>query len=135
MKLPVPPFNKITAEEKVKKAENAWNTKDPVAVSEAYSEDSEWRNRDVFIHGRSEIQTFLKAKWEKELDYKLKKELWAFNEDRIAVRFEYEWHDTLGKWYRSYGNEMWQFNEDGYMTHRYASINDLAIKESERRLL
>ena len=135
MKLPVPPFNKITAEEKVKKAENAWNTKDPVAVSEAYSEDSEWRNRDVFIHGRSEIQTFLKAMWEKELDYKLKKELWAFNEDRIAVRFEYEWHDTLGKWYRSYGNEMWQFNEDGYMTHRYASINDLAIKESERRLL
>jgi uncharacterized protein len=122
LKLPLPPFNKITAEEKVKKAENAWNTKDPVAVSEAYSEDSEWRNRDVFIHGRSEIQAFLEAKWEKELDYKLKKELWAFNENRIAVRFEYEWHDTLGKWYRSYGNEMWQFNEDGYMTHRVMQV-------------
>jgi hypothetical protein len=135
LKLPLPPFTKITAEEKVRKAENAWNTKDPVAVSEAYSDDSEWRNRDAFINGRSEIQAFLKAKWEKELDYKLKKELWAFNENRIAVRFEYEWHDTLGQWYRSYGNEMWQFNEDGYMTHRYASINDLAIKESERRLL
>ncbi len=135
MKLPLPPFSKITAEEKVKKAENAWNTRDPVAVSEAYSENSEWRNRDAFIHGRSEIQAFLKAKWEKELDYKLKKELWAFDENRIAVRFEYEWRDILGKWYRSYGNEMWQFNEDGYMTHRYASINDLAIQESERRLL
>jgi nuclear transport factor 2 (NTF2) superfamily protein len=135
LKLLLPPFNKITAEEKVRKAENAWNTKDPVTVSEAYSEDSEWRNRDAFICGRSEIQAFLKIKWEKELDYKLRKELWAFNENRIAVRFEYEWRDTLGQWYRSYGNEMWQFNKDGYMTHRYASINDLAIKESERRLL
>ncbi len=133
-KPPLPPFDKFSAEEKVRKAESAWNSKDPIAVSMAYSEDSEWRNRSEFISGRAEIQKFLKTKWEKELDYKLKKELWAFTDDRIAVRFEYEWHDEAGQWYRSYGNEMWQFNADGYMTHRYASINDIAISENERRL-
>jgi len=133
-KPPLPPFDKFSAEEKVRKAESAWNNKDPIAVSMAYSEDSEWRNRSEFISGRAEIQKFLKTKWEKELDYKLKKELWAFTDDRIAVRFEYEWHDEAGQWYRSYGNEMWQFNADGYMTHRYASINDIAISENERRL-
>jgi len=133
-KPPLPPFDKFSAEEKVRKAESAWNNKDPIAVSMAYSEDSEWRNRSEFISGRAEIQKFLKTKWEKELDYKLKKELWAFTDDRRAVRFEYEWHDEAGQWYRSYGNEMWQFNADGYMTHRYASINDIAISENERRL-
>lgn len=131
---PVPPFQKETAMQKVKAAEVAWNTKDPIKVSMAYTIDTEWRNRSEFLNGRQEVQEFLKRKWEKELDYKLKKELWAFTDNRIAVRFEYEWHDKDGNWFRSYGNENWEFDEDGYMRKRYASINDVSIKESERRL-
>lgn len=131
---PVPPFSKETAIQKVKAAEDAWNTKDPVKVSMAYTANTEWRNRSEFLNGREEVQAFLKKKWEKEIDYKLKKELWAFTENRIAVRFEYEWRDNAGNWFRSYGNENWEFNEDGYMQKRYASINDVPILESERRL-
>jgi nuclear transport factor 2 (NTF2) superfamily protein len=132
-RLPTPPFTWQTAVEKVQLAENAWNTKDPIRVSLAYTIDTEWRNRGEFLKGRNEIQSFLKRKWEKELDYKLRKELWCFTDNRIAVRFEYEWHDNAGNWYRSYGNEMWEFNDDGYMTKRFASINDLPIKELERK--
>lgn len=131
---PIPPFSKETAAQKVKAAEDAWNTKDPVKVSLAYTADTEWRNRSEFINGREEVQLFLKKKWEKEIDYKLKKELWAFTENRIAVRFEYEWRDKEGNWFRSYGNENWEFDADGYMQKRYASINDVPILESERRL-
>ena len=131
---PIPPFSKETAAQKVKAAEDAWNTKDPVRVSLAYTADTEWRNRSEFINGREEVQLFLKKKWEKEIDYKLKKELWAFTENRIAVRFEYEWRDKEGNWFRSYGNENWEFDADGYMQKRYASINDVPILESERRL-
>lgn len=131
---PIPPFQKDTALQKVKTAEDAWNTKDPIKVSMAYTPDTEWRNRNEFLNGREEVQEFLKKKWEKEIDYKLKKELWAFTENRIAVRFEYEWRDNAGNWFRSYGNENWEFNEDGYMHKRYASINDVPILESERRL-
>ncbi|MBK8396728.1 MAG: nuclear transport factor 2 family protein [Leptospiraceae bacterium] len=131
---PIPPFQKDTALQKVKTAEDAWNTKDPIKVSMAYTPDTEWRNRNEFLNGREEVQEFLKKKWEKEIDYKLKKELWAFTENRIAVRFEYEWRDNAGNWFRSYGNENWEFNEDGYMQKRYASINDVPILESERRL-
>ncbi len=131
---PVPPFSKETAIQKVKAAEDAWNTKDPVKVSMAYTANTEWRNRSEFLNGREEVQAFLKKKWEKEIDYKLKKELWAFAENRIAVRFEYEWRDKNGNWYRSYGNENWEFDEDGYMQKRFASINDIPILESERRL-
>ena len=133
-KYPIPPFQKETALQKVKAAEDAWNTKDPIKVSMAYTANTEWRNRSEFLNGRKEVQAFLKKKWEKEIDYKLKKELWAFTENRIAVRFEYEWKDKEGNWIRSYGNENWEFDEDGYMQKRYASINDISILESERRL-
>lgn len=129
-----PPFTLETALAKVQAAEDAWNSKDPERIALAYSEDSEWRNRSEFINGRKEIIEFLQGKWEKELDYKLKKELWAFRDNRIAVRFEYEWHDSEGNWTRSYGNENWEFDEDGLMQRRFASINDVAIKESERRI-
>lgn len=131
---PIPPFNMETALQKVQAAEDAWNTRDPEKVSLAYTVDTEWRNRAEFINGREEVVAFLKRKWAKELDYKLKKELWGFRENRMAVRFEYEWHDDSGNWYRSYGNELWEFDEDGYMRKRYASINDLPIKEADRKL-
>jgi nuclear transport factor 2 (NTF2) superfamily protein len=131
---PIPPFTIETALQKVKAAEDAWNTKDPEKVSLAYSEHTQWRNRSEFIEGRENVRLFLKRKWDTELDYKLRKELWAFHENRIAVRFEYEWHNKNGKWFRSYGNEMWEFNDDGLMTKRFASINDLEITEAERRL-
>jgi len=133
-KLPLPPFNVETATQKVQMAEDAWNTKNPEKVSLAYTIDTEWRNRDLFINGREQVKEFLIAKWEKELDYKLKKELWAFTDNRIAVRFEYEWHDKNGQWFRSYGNENWEFDENGFMKKRYASINDLAINETDRRV-
>ena len=115
-------------------AEDAWNSCDPERVALAYTEDSEWRNRSEFLRGRAEIKAFLKRKWAKELDYRLKKELWAFRDNRIAVRFEYEWHDSEGHWYRSYGNEMWEFDDSGLMRKRYASINDVSIQEVDRRL-
>ncbi len=133
-KYPLPPFTMETALEKVQMAENAWNTKDPEKVCMAYTLDTEWRNRTEFINGREEVKAFLIRKWQKELDYKLKKELWGFRENRMAVRFEYEWRDASGQWYRSYGNENWEFDENGLMRKRYASINDLTIKESERKL-
>jgi len=133
-KYPVPPFNFETAVQKVQLAEDAWNSQDPERISLAYSLDTEWRNRDTFVNGRKAVQEFLKGKWEKELNYKLKKELWAYTDNRIAVRFEYEWQDQQGQWFRAYGNENWEFNEDGLMEKRYASINDLPIDESERRL-
>lgn len=131
---PLPPFTLETATEKVQKAEDAWNSKDPEKVSLAYTINTEWRNRSEFISGREEVIKFLTAKWLKELDYKLKKELWAFTENRIAVRFEYEWHDHNLQWYRSYGNEMWEFDENGLMKSRFASINDLAIDQADRKL-
>lgn len=130
---PIPPFTLETALLKVQAAEDAWNTKDPELVSMAYTINSEWRNRTAFINGREEIKQFLHEKWEKELDYKLRKELWGFRENRMAVRFEYEWHDGNGQWYRSYGNELWEFDPDGYMQKRFASINDLPILESDRK--
>lgn len=133
-KHPLPPFNFETAIKKVQMAEDAWNTKNPEKVSLAYTIDTEWRNRNLFINGREEVKRFLTAKWEKELDYKLKKELWAFTDNKIAVRFEYEWHDSNGQWYRSYGNENWEFDKNGFMKKRYASINDLEIDEKERRV-
>ncbi|MEO5564247.1 MAG: nuclear transport factor 2 family protein [Chitinophagaceae bacterium] len=133
-KIPVPPFTMETALQKVQMAEDAWNTRDPAKVSLAYTIDTVWRNRTEFIHGREEVKQFLHRKWEKELDYKLKKELWGFRENRMAVRFEYEWHDQKGQWFRSYGNEMWEFDENGLMKKRFASINDLGINESERTL-
>ena len=128
-----PLFTFDSATAKVQAAEDAWNSRDPQRVSMAYTEDSEWRNRATFLRGREEIRAFLTAKWERELDYRLKKSLWTFSDDRIAVRFEYEWHDTAGQWWRSYGNEMWEFNASGLMARRYASINDLPIAESERK--
>lgn len=131
---PLPPFNLETAKQKVQLAEDAWNTKDPVKVSLAYTVNSEWRNRSAFINGRGEIVKFLTEKWQKEHDYKLKKELWAYTDNRIAVRFEYEYRDDAGNWFRAYGNENWEFDENGLMKKRYASINDVAINESERRL-
>ena len=133
-KLPLPPFNLETAIQKVQLAEDAWNSRDPERVSMAYTIDTEWRNRSQFINGRAEVLAFLSGKWERELDYKLKKELWAFMDNRIAVRFEYEYRDAAGQWFRAYGNENWEFDEHGLMRKRYASINDLAIEESERRL-
>ena len=133
-RFPIPPFNMETALQKVQAAEDAWNTRDPERVALAYTIDTEWRNRTEFINGREEVKAFLKRKWAKELDYKLKKELWGFKENRMAVRFEYEWHDDSGNWYRSYGNELWEFDEDGYMQKRFASINDLPIKEADRKL-
>lgn len=129
-----PPFTMETALAKVAAAEAAWNSRDPDRVALAYAEDSEWRNRTEFFRGREAIRAFLRRKWARELDYRLKKELWGFRENRIAVRFEYEWHDETGQWYRSYGNEMWEFDADGLMTRRYASINDAPIDEQERRL-
>lgn len=129
-----PPFTLETALAKVQAAENAWNSKDPERVSLAYTENSEWRNRSDFINGREEIKEFLTRKWRKEFDYKLKKELWTFTENRIAVRFEYEWHDADGNWFRAYGNENWEFAANGLMQKRFASINDVAIQESERRI-
>lgn len=131
---PVPPFNYETAKEKVQLAEDGWNSQDPKRVSLAYTKDSIWRNRSAFLNGREEIVKFLTAKWERELDYKLRKELFAFTDDRIAVRFEYEYRDAEGNWFRAYGNENWVFDENGLMKERYASINDVAIQESERYL-
>lgn len=129
-----PPFTQESALAKVKAAEDAWNSRDPERVALAYTEDSEWRNRAEFFSGRSAIRAFLVRKWEKERDYRLRKELWTFRDNRIAVRFEYEWHDGAGQWYRSYGNEMWEFNAEGLMARRYASINDAEITEGQRRL-
>ncbi|WGQ13774.1 nuclear transport factor 2 family protein [Sphingobacterium faecium] len=131
---PLPPFNEETAIQKIQKAEDAWNSKDPIRISKAYAVDTEWRNRNQFINGRKEVQDFLSDKWKNKLDYKLKKELWTFNDNRIAVRFEYEYRDKNGQWYRAYGNENWEFDENGFMTKRFASINDLKIEETERRL-
>jgi uncharacterized protein len=132
---PFPPFDAETAAQKVQAAEDAWNTCDPEKVSLAYTEDSEWRNRDLHVTGRAEIVAFLTAKWKRELDYALRKELWSFTDNRIAVRFQYESHDASGQWFRSYGNELWEFTEDGLMRRREASINDRPIDESERRIL
>ena len=129
---PFPPFTRQTAIEKVRKAEDAWNSRDPARVALAYSVDSRWRNRAEFINGREAIAAFLQRKWMRELDYRLIKELWTFEGDRIAVRFAYEWHDDSGQWYRSYGNENWEFDENGLMRARHASINDLPIAESAR---
>ncbi|MEV6420855.1 nuclear transport factor 2 family protein [Streptomyces sp. NPDC051662] len=132
---PLPPFTLDTAKQKVQAAEDAWNTRDPHKVSLAYTEDSRWRNRDTFVTGRDAIVELLTRKWGRELEYALRKELWAFEADRIAVRFQYESHDTDGQWWRSYGNELWEFDTDGLMSRREASINDVPIQESERRIL
>ncbi|MEL6964073.1 MAG: nuclear transport factor 2 family protein [Pseudomonadota bacterium] len=129
---PLPPFDKATAAQKVRIAEDAWNTRDPAKVALAYTHDCAWRNRAEFIRGREEIVGFLTRKWARELDYRLIKELWAFSANRIAVRFAYEWHDDSGTWFRSYGNENWEFAEDGLMRRRIASINDLPIDEADR---
>jgi uncharacterized protein len=134
-KPPFPPFTVETALQKVQMAENAWNTKDPEKVCLAYTIDTEWRNRNEFIHGREAVKAFLTKKWQQELDYKLKKELWSFTDNRIAVRFEYEWQNYSGQWFRSYGNEMWEFDENGLMQKRFASINDLPISATERKLI
>ncbi|MCU0792344.1 MAG: nuclear transport factor 2 family protein [Opitutaceae bacterium] len=131
---PLPPFTAESARQKVRAAEDAWNSRDPVRVSLAYTEDTEWRNRSTFLRGRAVVVAFLAVKWAKEHDYRLRKELWAFTDNRIAVRFEYEWHDDQGQWWRSYGNENWEFDALGYMARRFASINDVAIAEVERRL-
>ncbi len=130
---PLPPFTWNTAVQKVRMAEDAWNSRDPERVSLAYSADSSWRNREEFLSGREAIVEFLRRKWAKELDYRLIKELWAFHETRIAVRFAYEWHDHSGNWFQSYGNETWEFDETGLMRRRMASINDLSIRESDRK--
>ena len=130
---PLPPFTEETARQKVQAAEDAWNSRDPVRVSLAYTEDTHWRNRTDFINGRAEVVEFLQRKWSRELDYRLKKELWGFRGNRMAVRFEYEYHDAAGQWFRAYGNELWEFDELGYMKFRYASINDLAIQEVDRK--
>ncbi len=132
-KYPLPPFTEETAKQKVQMAEDAWNSKDPIKISLAYSKDTEWRNRDQFINGREEVQAFLHDKWNLELDYKLKKELWAYKENRIAVRFEYEYRNVHNEWFRAYGNENWEFDENGLMKKRYASINDVSIKETDRK--
>lgn len=131
----VPPFTAESAAAKVQAAEDAWNSRDPDRVVLAYTVDTEWRNRSEFLRGREQVHAFLVRKWKKELDYQLKKSLWAFTGNRIAVRFEYEWHDEQGQWFRSYGNENWAFAPDGLMEQRFASINDLAIAESDRRIL
>jgi uncharacterized protein len=130
---PLPPFAWETALLKVQAAEDAWNSRDPERVVLAYTTDTEWRNRDQFLNGRDEVLAFLRQKWDRELDYRLKKELWAFHENRIAVRFEYEYHNVSGQWFRAYGNENWEFDELGYMKRRYASINDLPIEEGSRK--
>ncbi|MFG1362063.1 nuclear transport factor 2 family protein [Xanthobacter versatilis] len=132
---PLPPFTVETAAQKARLAEDAWNSRDPERVSLAYTPDSRWRNRSDFLVGRPAIVAFLTAKWQKERDYRLIKELWGLNDNRIAVRFQYEWHDADGAWYRSYGNEQWEFDENGLMRRREASINDVAIRENERRFL
>ena len=131
---PLPPYTLETAIRKVRMAEDAWNSRDPARVVLAYTPDSRWRNRAEFIHGRAAIEAFLTAKWQRERDYRLVKELWAFRDDRIAVRFAYEWHDTDGQWFRSYGNENWAFDAEGLMHTRIASINDLPIAEVERQM-
>ena len=131
---PVPPFTEETARAKVKAAENAWNSRDPDVVAKAYTQDSAWRNRDEFFTGREAIKEFLTRKWAKELDYKLMKELWDYSGNHISVRFEYEWHDAAGQWYRTHGNEHWEFDENGLMRRRDMSANDIPIQESERRL-
>jgi nuclear transport factor 2 (NTF2) superfamily protein len=131
---PLPPFTREAAAQKVQAAEDAWNSRDPERVSLAYSEDSVWRNRDAFLTGRAEIVAFLTSKWERELDYALRKNLWGFDQNRIAVRFQYESRDRDGRWWRSYGNELWEFDEHGLMTRREASINDVLIEERERRI-
>ncbi|MGC4050799.1 MAG: nuclear transport factor 2 family protein [Paludibaculum sp.] len=128
-------FTLETALQRVQLAEDAWNSRDPERVARGYSEDSEWRNRSTFLKGRAEIVEFLRLKWARELDYKLKKTLWGFRGNRMAVNFEYEWHDATGQWYRSYGVELWEFDDDGLMRRRVASINDAPIAESERRIL
>ena len=128
-----PPFTLETATAKVRAAEDAWNSRDPQRVSLAYSEDSEWRNRDQFLQGRRQIQEFLTGKWERELDYRLTKALWSFTGNRIAVRFQYEYHDAAGQWFRAYGNELWEFDDDGLMRRREASINEVSIQELERK--
>lgn len=128
-----PPFTRETATAKVQAAEDAWNSRDPERVALGYAVDSQWRNRDEFIKGREEIKAFLRRKWAKENGYKLKKSMFAFDDNRIAVQFEYEWHDEKGQWYRAYGNENWEFNPDGLMGRRHASINDVPIKEEERK--
>jgi len=133
-KLPLPPFTEETAKQKIQLAEDAWNSQDPVRISKAYTIDSEWRNRNEFVNGREEIVTFLAGKWKKELGYVLKKEYWAHTDNRIAVRFEYEYQNADGQWFRAYGNENWEFDENGLMAKRFASINDLAIAETDRRL-
>ena len=134
MRPPVPPFTEETARQKVQAAEDAWNTRDPERVAGAYTEDSEWRNRDEFLTGRDEIVAFLRRKWDREFDYALRKDLWAFTANRIAVRFQYESRDASGRWWRSYGNEQWEFDDAGYMRRREASINDVAIDPSDRRI-
>ena len=133
-KYPIPPFTEESARVKVQAAEDGWNSKDAIKVSMAYSIDTEWRNRSQFFNGRDEVQKFLKDKWSKEQEYKLKKELWAFSDNKIAVRFEYEYHNDNGEWFRAYGNENWEFDDHGLMKKRFASINDVAINASERRL-
>ena len=132
-KPPLPPFSSESAVQKVRLAEDAWNSRDPERVSLVYTEDTVWRNRSEFVTGREQVRNFLQRKWAKELDYRLIKELWAFVGNRLAVRFAYEWHDNAGNWYRSYGNENWEFNDHGYMERRIASINDLPIKETDRK--
>ena len=132
-KPPLPPFTAETARQKVQAAEDAWNTRDPDKVALAYTEDSVWRNRAEFLHGRDEIRAFLRRKWDCELDYRLRKELWSFTDNRISVRFEYEWRDDSGQWYRSHGNEQWEFAPSGLMQRREASINDLPIAEADRK--
>jgi nuclear transport factor 2 (NTF2) superfamily protein len=133
-KFPLPPFNFETATEKVQLAEDAWNSKDPGRISLSYTIDTEWRNRSQFINGRQEVIEFLTDKWNNEFEYKLKKKLWAFTHNRIAVTFQYEYHNAAGEWFRAYGNENWQFNENGLMQKRFASINDVPIKKEERYL-
>ncbi len=137
MNLPIamkPPFSRETALAKVQAAQNAWNSRDPQRVARAYSKNSQWRNRDRFFSGREAIISFLQGKWERELDYRLKKELWAFTDNRISVRFEYEWHDAAGQWFRTHGNEHWEFDDDGLMRIRDMSANDVSIAETQRRI-
>lgn len=134
MRPPVPPFTAETAAQKVQAAEDAWNTRDPQKVAAAYTTDTVWRNRSEFLTGRAEVEAFLQRKWEREQDYALRKALWAFTDDRIAVRFQYEWRDAAGQWWRSYGNENWEFDAEGLMRRREASIDDVPIAESQRRI-
>lgn len=134
-RLPLPPFTLETALQKVKLAEDAWNSKNPDEIAKAYTIDTQWRNRTEFINGRDEVEAFLKRKWQKEINYKLKKELWGFRENRMAVLFEYEYQDIDGQWWRAYGNENWEFDENGLVQKRFASINDLPINEKDRKII